>query len=93
MFSGDPRFSSRVGRILGAPVVIPARSSVPDFEPVPKKILDRLKVDKNTAIPLMVQMKSLAVEDYPFPKRRTLFENRCWPEYFKWAIDRLISTE
>lgn len=87
---GDGRFAKRVRHVLGKPITLNPQA-VPDayYEPLPFTVRKRLLVPKNSAIPLMVHLRSIIVPKFGKRKEVVISASKL-PEHFDWTMYRLF---
>jgi 23S rRNA-/tRNA-specific pseudouridylate synthase len=87
---GDVRFAKRVRYVLGKPFTLNPQA-VPDdphYEPLQFGVRKKLLVPSNSAVPLMVHLKSIIVPE--LRKRKALIISTTkLPEHFEWTLHRL----
>lgn len=90
---GDVRFAKRVRQVFGQPVILKP-TNVPGFdnyEPLPIQLRRKLKVDKNSMIPLMMHHQAIRL---PFYGKRAkgedlVIRSQHLPPHFEWTLKQL----
>ncbi|XP_015783566.1 mitochondrial mRNA pseudouridine synthase RPUSD3 [Tetranychus urticae] len=88
---GDPRFSRRVGHVLGVPYSLNASNKRPREEPLPASVRKILDVPNNKSIPLMLHQVKLCLSKYA-KNTDLLVEDYNYPEFFSWTVRKLFGT-
>lgn len=88
---GDTRFARRVRHVLGKPITL-SPPSVPDdnYEPLPAPIRKRLLVPRNSAVPLMIHLRSIKIPRYGPGKTDLEITTTQLPDHFDWSLFRLF---
>jgi 23S rRNA-/tRNA-specific pseudouridylate synthase len=90
---GDVRFAKRVRQVLGQPIIL-TPGNVPgydNYEPLPIQIRRKLKVDRNSSIPLMMHHKSIRLPLYGKRQKGEdlVVQSQTLPRHFEWTLKQL----
>ena len=91
LFLGDVKFSKRVHHILGQAVTLPPsqENQLKNKEHLSRDILQRLDVNENSFIPLMIHQKSISLKNYSKDSPILKIEIPFLPDHFLWTLQQM----
>lgn len=63
--------------------------ALPDFEPLPDVIADKLDVPGNSAIPLMMHLQQLTLPMFVSKKEDLIIKSKNIPRHYLWTLNQL----